>query len=301
MEATMKKVLLCEPNVSEGQDQVIVEQILSPIQATPGVKVVDHSADPTHNRAVFTYMGDPEAVLEATQRMTVRALELIDMRHHQGAHPRMGAVDVVPFVPVRGIQLQEAIDIARRYGKFVATQGVPVYYYERAATRPERESLPDIRRGEYEGLPDKLKQPEWEPDEGPATFNPKTGATVTGVRFPLVAFNVNLWTEDLSIAERIARAVRHISGGYRYVRAIGLDLEGKHQVQVSMNLVNYTKTPIHRVLETVRSEAERYGVSVAGTELIGPLPLDALEEVVRHYLQSHDFSTSQILETALID
>jgi glutamate formiminotransferase len=301
MEATMKKVLLCEPNVSEGQDQVIVEQILSPIQATPGVKVVDHSADPTHNRAVFTYMGDPEAVLEATQRMTVRALELIDMRHHQGAHPRMGAVDVVPFVPVRGIQLQEAIDIARRYGKFVATQGVPVYYYERAATRPERESLPDIRRGEYEGLPDKLKQPEWEPDEGPATFNPKTGATVTGVRFPLVAFNVNLWTEDLSIAERIARAVRHISGGYRYVRAIGLDLEGKHQVQVSMNLVNYTKTPIHRVLETVRSEAARYGVSVAGTELIGPLPLDALEEVVRHYLQSHDFSTSQILETALID
>jgi len=213
----------------------------------------------------------------------------------------MGAVDVVPFVPVRGIETEEAVEIARRFGKFVGSLGVPVYYYEDAATRPERRKLPKVRKGEYEALEDKLKDPTWVPDEGPATFNPKSGAMVTGVRFPLIAFNVNLRTTDLSIADRIARAVRHINGGYRYVRAIGLALAEEGMVQVSMNLVNYEKTPIPRVLETIRSEAERYGVNVAGTELIGPVPLGALKEVLKHYLQVHDLSMDQIIETALLD
>ncbi|GAB4529218.1 MAG: glutamate formimidoyltransferase [Anaerolineae bacterium] len=297
----MRQVLLCEPNISEGRDLEIVERILEPIRQADRIRILDISSDKDHNRSVFTYLGDPEAVLEVTKAMAARAFELIDMSQHQGSHPRMGAVDVVPFVPVRGIGTEEAVEIARRFGKFVGELGVPVYYYEEAATRPERDTLPKIRKGQYEALPEKLKDPAWAPDEGPATFNPKAGAMVTGVRFPLIAFNVNLRTSDLSIAQRIAKAVRHIDGGFRYVRAIGLELEGTGMVQVSMNLVNYTKTPIPRVLETIRSEAARHGVNVAGTELVGPLPLGALEEVIKHYLQVHDFSMDQILETALLD
>jgi glutamate formiminotransferase len=222
------------------------------------------------------------------------------MRQHAGEHPRQGALDVVPFIPLRGVDTERAVAIARAFGEWLGGQGVPVYYYEDAATRPERRSLPNIRKGEYEALEEKLKDPEWAPDAGPAEFNPKAGATVTGARFPLIAFNVNLRTEDLEIARTIARAVRHISGGYKAVRGMGFALEDKKMVQVSMNLVNYTETPIPRVLETVRSEAARYGVQVAGTELIGPVPLGALEEVVRHYLQTHDFRTEQVVETALL-
>jgi len=179
--------------------------------------------------------------------------------------------------------------------------GIPVYYYEDAATRPERTSLVEIRRGEYEGLPEKLKDPHWKPDEGPAVFNPKSGAMVTGARFPLIAFNVNLHTTDLSIAKRIADSVRHVRGGYRFVRAMGVSLKDRGMVQVSMNLTNYVKTPIPRVLETIRSEAARYGVGVGGCELVGPIPLGALEEVLKHYLQLHDFSMDQIIENALIE
>jgi len=297
----VKQVLLCEPNISEGRVLEVVEQVLEPIRQVDGIKILDISSDADHHRSVFTYLGEPEAVLEATKAMAARAFELIDMTKHQGSHPRMGAVDVVPFIPVRGIETEEALEIARRFGEFVGELGVPVYYYEEAATRPERVTLPSIRKGQYEALEEKLRDPAWAPDAGPATFNPKAGAMVTGVRFPLIAFNVNLHTPDLSIADRIAKAVRHINGGYRYVRAIGLELEGTGMVQVSMNLVNYTKTPIPRVLETIRSEAARHGVNVAGTELVGPVPLGALEEVLKHYLQVHDFSMDQIIETALLD
>jgi glutamate formiminotransferase len=250
---------------------------------------------------VLTYLGEPEAVLKATQAMAKKTFDLIDMTKHHGSHPRMGAVDVVPFIPIRGVETKEAVEIACRFGKFVGQMGVPVYYYEDAATRPERKSLTDIRKGEYEALPEKLKSPDWVPDEGPAVFNPKSGGVVTGARFPLVAFNVNLRTEDLTIAQKIAKAVRHINGGYRFVRAIGLALEDQRMVQVSMNLIQYQKTPIPRVFETVRSEAARYGVNVAGTELVGPVPLGALEEVLKHYLQAHAFSMDQIIENALIE
>ena len=297
----MRKILLCEPNISEGRDLSVVEHIADAIRSDPAIKLMDYSSDSNHNRSVFTYLGEPEPVLEATERLAVRTFELIDMTLHAGSHPRQGALDVAPFIPVRGIETAEAVEVARRFGRYVGGLGVPVYYYEDAATRPERRNLPDIRKGEYEALAEKLTKPEWAPDEGPAVFNRRSGATVTGARFPLVAFNVNLRTTDESIADRIARSVRFVSGGYRYVRAMGLPLEDKGLVQVSMNLVHYDRTPIARVLEAVRAEAARYGVAIAGTELIGPVPLAALEDAARHYLGLHEFSTDQIIETALID
>ncbi len=295
------KILSSVPNISEGRDLKLVERVLDAVRAVKGVRLTDHSSDADHNRSVITYMGPPEAVLEATQALAAKSIELIDMTVHRGSHPRQGAVDVVPFIPVRGVTSQEAVEIARRFGRFLGGLGVPVYYYEDAATRPERTLLTTLRKGEYEALPQKMKDPAWAPDEGPAAFNARAGATVTGARFPLVAFNVNLRTKDLGVAERIAKAVRHINGGFRFVRAIGLDIEGSELVQVSMNLTNYTKTPIPRVMECIRSEAARHGVSVAGAELVGPVPLGALEEVLGHYLQLHEFNMGQIIENSLLD
>ncbi len=295
------RILMCVPNISEGKEPEIVEQVVDQVRRAAGVRILNTSSDPDHNRSVFTYMGEPGPVLDATKAMAVKAFELIDMTKHHGAHPRMGAVDVVPFIPVRGIETEESVEIAREFGRFVGELGIPVYYYEDAAIRPERTSLVEIRRGEYEGLPEKLKNPDWKPDEGPAVFNPKSGAMITGARFPLIAFNVNLRTTDLAVAKRIADAVRHAKGGYRFVRAMGVPLKDQGMVQVSMNLTNYVRTPIPRVLETIRSEAARFGVSVGGCELVGPIPLGAIEEVLRHYLQLHDFSMDQIIENALID
>jgi glutamate formiminotransferase len=235
-------------------------------------------------------------VLAASEVFATAVLELIDMTAHSGSHPRHGALDTVPFVPVGETTMDEAVEVARRFGRFIGEKGVPVYYYENAATRPERVSLVDVRRGEYEALPEKLRDPAWAPDEGPAVFVPKSGAVQVAARFPLIAFNVNLRTDDVEIATRIAHAVRHVNGGFRFVRAMGLELQGTGMVQVSMNLTNYTQTPIPRVIEAIRTEAARYGVLVAGAELIGPVPLGALEEVVRHYLQIHDFSMAQTIE-----
>jgi glutamate formiminotransferase len=209
-------------------------------------------------------------------------------------------VDVIPFVPLRDVSSEEAVALARRLGNWIGEQGVPVYYYEDAATRVERRSLPDVRRGEYEGLAARISTPEGAPDAGPAVFNARSGASIVGVRFPLVAFNVNLATADLGIAKQIAEAVRYSSGGFRYVRAMGVRLEDKGQVQVSTDILNYERTPIHRVLETIRSEAARYGVAVAECELIGLAPLAAFEEVVRHYLQAHSFSVDQVIENRLL-
>lgn len=296
----MSEVLMCEANVSEGRRREVVESFVEAVRGVDGVTIADWSADPDHHRSVITFLGRPERVLAGAQALAEVVLEAVDMTGHSGEHPRQGALDVVPFIPLRDVTTERAVEIARQFGEWLGGKGVPVYYYEDAATRPERQSLPKIRKGGYEALEEKLKDPEWTPDAGPAEFNPKAGATVTGARFPLIAFNVNLRTEDLEIAQTIARAVRHINGGYKAVRGMGFAIDDKKMVQVSMNLVNYTETPIPRVLETVRSEAARYGVQVAETELIGPVPLDALQEVVRHYLQTHDFETSQVVETALL-
>ena len=291
----MKK-LMCVPNVSEGRDAAVVERLADSLRNDPGVKLIDLSSDRDHNRSVYSYLGDSEAVLAATERLAGIVFETVDMRTHTGRHPRMGALDVVPFIPVGTTTTEEAVDIARRFGRFVGEKGIPVYYYEDAATSPRRTSLVDVRKGEYEGLEAKLLDPEWAPDEGPAIFNAATGSVQVAARFPLVAFNVNLNTDDLAVATRIAKAVRQRDGGYRYVRAMGLVLEGTGMVQVSMNLTNYEGTPIPRVLETIRSEAARHGVSVAGAELVGPVPVKALEEVVKQYLQVHAFSVEQIIE-----
>ncbi len=291
----MKK-LMCVPNVSEGRDHDKIDLLVAAITQNSDVKLIDLSVDSDHNRSVFSYLGDPEHILAATKRLAESVFSLIDMSVHTGSHPRQGALDVVPFIPVSGMTTEEALPIARDFGRFVGDQGIPVYYYEDAATRPERISLVDVRAGEYEGLPQKLKDPAWKPDEGPAVFVPAVVSVQVAVRFPLVAFNVNLRTEDLAIAKRIAKAVRNRDGGYRFVRAIGLDLRGTGTVQVSMNLINYSHTPLPRVLETIRSEASRYGVGIAGAELVGPVPIGALEEVVRYYLQVHDFSSEQIIE-----
>ncbi len=295
------KVLMCVPNISEGKDLTLIENIATAVKTTEKIKLLEASSDRDHNRSVFGYLGEPAQVLEATKKLTELALEGIDMSGHQGDHPRMGAVDVVPFIPIRNISGEEALQVAYEFGDYLGEKGVPVYYYEDAATKAERKSLADIRKGQYEALEEKLKDEIWKPDCGPMLFNPQAGATAVGVRFPLIAFNVNLNTTKMEIANKIARSVRNLSGGYRYVRAIGVNLTELGQVQVSMNLTNYTKTPIHRVVETIRSEAARYGVSVSGSEFVGPVPLNALEELINFYLQAHDFSVNQIIETNLLD
>lgn len=289
------KVLMAEVNISEGKDMELVEQVKTALLSGEPVDVMDINSNVNHNRTVFTYKGEPQAVLEGTKRLAAKAIELIDMTKHTGSHPRMGAVDVVPFIPVKDISIDEALVIARAFGKFLGDElGVPVYYYEDAATSEERKTLPKIRKGEYEGLCERMKYPAWVPDEGPKEFNAKSGGTVTGVRFPLVAFNVNLKTSDMTLAKKIVKAVRGAAGGYQNVRAIALPLKERGIVQVSMNLTNYEKTPIHRVFETIKSEASQYGVLVEDCELVGPVPVYALEEVLKFYLRVHSFSMDQL-------
>lgn len=286
--------LLAEVNISEGRDPELIGAVRDALLREGELSLIDLNSDADHNRTVFTYTGAPGEVLAGTKRLAQKAIELIDMTKHHGSHPRMGAVDVVPFVPVTDVTTQEAADIARDFGAYLGSLGVPVFYYEENATRPERKTLVAIRKGEYEALAEKMTKEEWRPDEGPHKFVAKSGATVTGVRFPLVAFNVNLATDDLAVGKEIVRAVRGAAGGYKNVRAIALPLAEKNQVQVSMNLVQYKETPIHRVFETVKSEAASHGVTVAGCELVGPVPLAAFEDVLKHYLRVHDFSMEQV-------
>lgn len=291
----MSKVLMAEVNISEGTDLALVDQVKAALLSVAGIEVIDVDSNADHNRTVFTYKGDPELVLEATKRLAQKAVELIDMSRHHGSHPRMGAVDVVPFIPVKEITLEEAVAIAKRFGEYLGSLGVPVYYYEEAQPLEYRKALPQIRKGQYEALAEKMQDPKWAPDEGPGTFNLKSGATVTGSRFPLVAFNINLQTTDLEIGKKIVKAVRSATGGYAYVRAIALSLEDRDLIQVSMNLINYEKTPIHRVFETIKSEAGRYNVNIVDTELVGPVPLAAIRDVLDFYLRINEaFSIEQI-------
>ena len=297
----MKRILLCELNVSEGRNKETLDKITVALESSPDIKVIDKDSEPNHNRSVYTFIGGPEAVLQAAKNITDKAVELIDMTTHTGGHPRMGAVDVVPFVPIRGVDQEEALRVARSYGKYLGSKGIPVYYYEDAATRPERRLLVDIRKGQYEALPEKMKDEAWYPDEGPFEFNAKSGATVTGVRFPLVAYNVNLRTDDMKVGEEIARRMRFSTGGLRFVRAIALPLEERGLVQVSMNLTNYGKTPIPVVYTTIKGLAETFGVEIVDAELVGPVPLQALQDVVRYCLRVRDFDIGQIVETHLLD
>ena len=294
------KILQCVPNFSEGRDPNFLKELEAVLKQFP-VKILDLSMDKDHNRADATFLGAPEAVEACAMEVTSRAVELIDLRKHKGSHPRMGAVDVVPFVPIRGMTMDEAVEIARRFGRaFAEKHQIPVFYYEEACTSEARRNLADIRKGEYEGMAKKLQDPNWKADAGPQVLNPRSGVTAVGARMPLIAFNVNLHTSDLDVAKKIANAVRHIGGGLRYVKAMGLSLEDKGIVQVSMNLVNYQKTPIHRAVELVKAEAARYGVLVKECELVGMVPVEALEEVMSYYLQLPGFNAKQIIEYHLL-
>jgi len=294
----MQRIVECVPNFSEGRRKDVIDQIVASIREVAGVRVLDVESDADHNRSVLTFIGEPEAVEEAAFRSIRRAAELIDMEQHRGGHPRMGATDVVPFVPIRGVTMNDCVQMARRVGARVGNElGIPVYLYEAAATRPDRVNLADVRRGEYEGLRREIAtDPQRAPDFGPRKMG-RAGATAIGARPPLIAFNVYLTTNDVRIAQAIAKAVRYSSGGLRYVKALGLLVEGR--AQVSMNLTDYRKTPIARVVEMIRAEAARYGVGIATNEIVGLVPQEALLDAAVHYLQLHRFSAGQVLENRL--
>lgn len=296
----MNKIVECVPNFSEGRDLEKVEKIVEAFRAKEGVKLLDYSTDKDHNRCVVTVVGEPEALKEAVIAAIGKAVELIDMTKHEGQHPRMGAVDVIPFIPIRNVTIEEADKLAKDVARESAQKyNLPFFLYEKSASAPHRENLATVRKGQFEGMAEKMKDPMWKPDFGPDTIHPTAGVTAIGARMPLVAFNVNLDTNNLEIANKIARQVRHLSGGFRFVKAMGVELEERNIVQVSMNLTDYTKTAIYRVLETIRMEARRYGVNVVGTEVIGLVPMQALIDCADYYLQIENFSMDQVLETRL--
>ncbi|MCS7240729.1 MAG: glutamate formimidoyltransferase [Candidatus Bipolaricaulota bacterium] len=293
----LPRLVECVPNVSEGRDKEAIEAMAAAIRSVAKVRLLDVQSDPDHNRTVFTFVGEPEGVAEAVYRLFETALPRIDLRVHRGEHPRMGAVDVVPFVPLRGVKMADCVALAKTVGKEIWERfRVPVYLYAEAATRPERQDLSEIRKGEFEGFFAKIKDPQWAPDFGEPMVHPTAGVTAVGAREFLIAFNVNLGTNDLRIAQEIAKAVRFSSGGLRYVKALGMVLKERGLVQVSMNLTNFRRTPIPRVLELVRREAQRFGVPVVGSEIVGLIPEEALVQVAEYYLQLENFSLAQVLE-----
>jgi glutamate formiminotransferase len=288
------------PNVSEGRRPDVIERLAEAIRATPGVRLLDYSSDPSHNRSVFTLVGDAEGVKRATLALVEQAVAAIDLRTHRGEHPRLGAVDVVPFVPIEGITMPECVALAKDVGAAVAERfGLPVFLYEEASANSARKNLEDIRRGEFEGLAAKMRGAEWTADFGPAAPHPSAGAAVIGARMPLIAYNINLNTNRLDVAKKIAAAIRQSSGGLRYVKAAGFMLEDRGIAQVSMNLTNYEKTPIFRAFEIVKREAARYGVSILESEIVGLVPSAALMAAAEFYLQIERFGPEQILENKL--
>jgi glutamate formiminotransferase len=293
-------VIECVPNISEGRRQDVISKITEELQAVPGLRVLDVQSDAAHNRSVFTLAGDAAAMLAGIPKLFAAAISAIDLTSHKGEHPRMGAVDVTPFIPIDDVTMAECVALARAVAQDVASRfSLPVYLYEAAASSPERKNLEDIRRGEFEGLAAKMAKPGWAPDFGPAAPHPTAGASVIGARMPLIAYNINLATTRLDVAKKIASAIRHSSGGLRFVKAMGIALEDRGIVQVSMNLTNYEKTPIFRVFEMVKREAERYGVAVLESEIVGLVPAAALRQSVEWYLQLEGFSGAQVLENKL--
>jgi glutamate formiminotransferase len=292
-------VIECIPNISEGRRGDVLDACATAIRAT-GVHLLDVKPDAAHNRTVYSFAGERSAVKAAALALFGEALKAIDLRHHSGEHPRLGAVDVVPFVPIEGVTMADCVALAREVGAEVATRfDLPVYLYEDAASTPARRNLEDIRRGEFEGLAAKMQQAEWKPDFGPARPNPSAGASVVGARMALIAYNINLATNRLDVAKKIAAAIRQSSGGLRFVKAMGVDLAERGIVQVSMNLTNYEKTPVFRVFELVKREAARYGVSVLESEIVGLIPSAALTATAAWYLQADTFADSQVLENKL--
>lgn len=297
----MAQIVECVPNFSEGRRKEVVDAIADAARAVEGVRILDVEMDASHNRAVLSFIGAPGPVQEAAFRSVAKAVELIDLTQHKGEHPRLGAADVVPFIPITGISMEECVELAHGLGDRIWRElEVPVYFYAEAATREERRLLPKIRKGEFEALREEMgTSPERDPDVGEPRIHPTAGATVTGARGPLIAYNVNLCTEDLELAQRIAKKIRTSSGGFPAVQSKGFRLEEEGLVQVSMNLLNFRETSIPRVFEAIQEEAKAAGVPIESSEVVGLVPLDALLDAAEHYLQLHRFERSQILERRL--
>lgn len=296
------KIVECVPNFSEGRDLKKIDRIVAPFRARAGVKLLDYSNDEDHNRLVVTLVGEPEALRDAVIEAIGVAVELIDLNYHQGQHPRMGAVDVVPFIPIKNVTMDEAVSLSRKVGEKVAgLYHLPVFLYEKSATAPHRENLAAVRKGEFEGMAEKIKLPEWQPDFGPADRHPTAGTVAIGARMPLVAYNINLSTDNLEIATKIARNIRHINGGLRYVKAMGVELKERNITQVSINMTDYTRTALYRAFELVRIEARRYGVTIIGSEIVGLVPMEALIDTASYYLGLENFSKQQVLESRIME
>ena len=298
----MAKLVECVPNFSEGRRPEVIEAIAAEVRMVPNVKLLDVKPDASHNRVVVTFVGEPESVKRAAFNACKKAAELIDMEKHKGEHPRIGATDVIPFIPVKDVTMEECIQLADELAREIAEKlNIPVYLYEEAAKIPGRKALPDIRKGQYEGLKTEIEKPERRPDYGPAKMHPSAGATVVGARQFLIAYNINLDTSDVHIAKKIANCIREAKGGYKYVRAMGVSVQvgGRDIAQVTINMVNYQGTPLFRVFETVKSEAARYGVNVNGSEIIGLTPMQALLDVAEFYLRLDGFDRKQVLEDNL--
>ena len=298
----MGTVIECVPNISEGRDEKVVSEIAAAVRGAPGVRLLDVSSDSAHNRSVLTFVADAAGVRAGVRALFEAAVPRIDLRRHTGEHPRMGAVDVVPVIPIRGVTVEECVALSREIGKEIAERhGIPVYLYEDSATSEKRRNLAEIRKGQFEGFAVKMQAPEWKPDFGPDAPHPSAGVVAVGARPPLIAYNVNLGTRDLAVAERIAKAIRHLGGGFRYVKALPVELADRGQVQVSINMTNFRKSPLHRVFECVRSEAERHGVPIVGSEIVGLCPAEALLMTAEHYLRLEKFSGEQVLELRLLE
>ena len=291
----MKKIMECVPNFSEGRNMEVMEAILEPFKHTEGMTLLDWSHDEDHNRMVVTLVGEPEALKTSVIEAVKIAVKKIDLNHHTGQHPRMGAVDVIPFVPVKGVTQEEAIELSKEVGKIIGEEiGIPVFLYEDSATTPERQNLAKIRKGQFEGMKEKIHEPEWLPDFGPSDIHPTAGVVAVGARMFLVAYNVNLDDPNVDHATAIAKRVRHIGGGLHFCKGMGVDLTERHQSQVSMNLTNYKKTAIYRAHEMVRMEAKRYGAKIVGSEIIGMIPEEALRETLAYYLHKDEIAEGEM-------
>lgn len=298
----MAKIMECVPNISEGRNKAVIEAVIDEIRAIPGVTLLDYSSDESHNRTVITFLGEPERVGDAAVAVAKKAAELINLTQHSGEHPRMGAVDVIPFIPIKEVTMEEAVALSKQVAQRVWDEAnIPVFLYEDSASAPHRQNLAAIRKGQFEGMAEKVKEDKWAPDFGGRTIHPTAGVVAVGARMPLVAYNINLSTSDVEIASKIAKIIRGSSGGLDCVKALGVMLEERNIAQVSINMTNFNKTPLYRVTELVRAEAARWGVHIVGTELIGLAPMKALIDSAEYYLQIENFDfEKQVLENHIL-
>ena len=298
----MKKIIETVPNFSEGRNKDTIGKILSCFKGKGGVKLLDLHKDADHNRMVVTAVGEPDALKRAVIEAVGVAIKIIDMRTHRGEHPRMGAVDVVPFIPIKNVSMEDAVTLSKETAREIWERyHLPVFLYEESASTPARKNLADIRKGQFEAMAEKLKSPDWKPDFGEREIHPTAGVVAVGARMPLIAFNVNLDTNDIEVARRIAKTVRYSSGGLKHCKAIGIALKEKDVAQVSMNMTDYTQTPLHQALELIRTEAKRYGINVLGSEIVGLVPLAAIVDAAAYYMGLEDFCTDKVLEAKIME